>query len=207
MVKTRIRLGVRARTYNRISSFEGRLARSECVRRGKTSVSNAEDRLEMRVVSPELVLVDPELAAWCRLRLCEEAAAAEARRRESARPLSHTRPAPPPPLQPARRGTSWPRLLARESVAALAAVLVLGVSGAASRPAPFAAGVAGITTPEVYSWPRPAHARRPNVRTGAPSFHADFSGRKIVFRASRAWTPRYASVRPTALSLFRAMPS
>jgi hypothetical protein len=34
----------------------------------------------MRVTSPELVLVDEELAAWCRLRLCEEAAAEEARR-------------------------------------------------------------------------------------------------------------------------------
>jgi hypothetical protein len=33
-----------------------------------------------RVISPELVLVDEELAAWSRLRLREEAAAAEARR-------------------------------------------------------------------------------------------------------------------------------
>jgi hypothetical protein len=85
------------------------------------------------VVSPELVLVDPELAEWCRLRLRELAVAAEAQRTES--PVLAT-----PSMRVPRRA-NWPRLLARDSVAVIAAVLLFGASGAASRPVPSSASV------------------------------------------------------------------
>jgi hypothetical protein len=124
----------------------------------------------MRVISPELVLVDEELAAWCRLRLCEEAAAENAKRadRSSVPPstvLEFSRPAAYD--RPVRETSSWWIFLRRESVLVTAAVLLFGIAGAQSRPE---IGTLRVPSPPpaepgvVITWPRVPMARWYTVR-------------------------------------------
>jgi hypothetical protein len=168
----------------------------------------------MTVVSPELVLVDPDLAAWCRLRLCEEAAAAEARR-------AQPKEIPPAAVVSVRANNtverrsvarSVPRLslLVRESVLVTAAVLLLAASGAASRPTPSApAANVGGSAPSTPIPPRPGIVITwPHVR-GARSYAVDVRlGHQTIFRATelsqnRLLLPPASAYRTALLPMYR----
>jgi hypothetical protein len=118
---------------------------------------------QMRIISPELVLVDEELAAWCRLRLREDAAAEEARRTEhpKIRPrvsmlefVSHA--------EPKSVGVPMPRptLVRLERVVVTAAFFLLAISGAASEPDKSRIPRSESGGPSiVVTWPRVRSAR------------------------------------------------
>jgi hypothetical protein len=123
-------------------------------------VKSTEYDPRMRVVSPELVLVDPELAEWFRLRLREDAVAELAR--ASFPPATSAQLTPlefvprARPERPAASG-SWLRMLRRESVV-VTAVSGQGGGGKASATITFATdprvcssrGLAVPAVPQLY---------------------------------------------------------
>jgi hypothetical protein len=135
---------------------------------------------QTRVLSPELALVDHELAAWARLRLQEEAVAARVAAAAAVEaPAPVAEPKAVDRVEPEERGRSlWPLALATGIAAGIIAVVAVAVRPSSHDSAsPEPAAATGTTRPSTvpFAWP------------GVSAAHAYVftlsRGTKVIYRA------------------------